>query len=318
MNKRSWIKLLLLMFFTGVFLLVYSVYQIGLPEVVNKINLGNYSLSFTSGALDHETSGLLNQHFSYKKNYQVEALDQIEIQTVSDDIQLGYIDGDEVVIEYYGQYRGIGNLKAPEMDIQEDGNLLKVQVNHNSGIAIFAEFNSTLNLLIPRNFKGSLNVKTTSGDLCLSEATLESFIWETTSGDLTHESFPITRLEGEIIQNQRKDLMIETFEITSTSGDVELYGSLGEMKIDTTSGDIYFEGNALMGNINIDTVSGNVDLNGGYGPCLIEYKTISGTRSVTAEGMKILKDEKDYFQAQIGNGDTKINISTTSGDFTFK
>lgn len=317
MKKRSWIKFLVLMFFIGVFIFVYSIYQMGIPQVLNKMKLGNYNLVFSGMSFNSDESGLLKNNFSYVKNYAASEVNRIEVEVNSDDIHIASIDGDEIIIEYYGQFSGVGNMKAPEIEVTEEGGTLSVEVQYTSGFSFFSEFEATFNVLIPKKYSGAIIGKTTSGDLLVSDVAVEELKWDTTSGDFRHDDFKVQRLDGSSFQTVRKDLDIHTLEIRTISGDIDIFGALPQMKIETTSGDIRFQGNTFKGDIDIDTVSGNIDFVGPYDSCVIEFKTISGNRSVKASNMKILKEEEDYFEAKIGEGDVNIKVSSTSGNLTY-
>jgi len=200
----------------------------------------------------------------------------------------------------------------------------------------------------------NINVSTTSGDITIEEAFGE-IVTSCTSGDVifwdisgkirikgTSSDIELSKIEG--------DLRIEC-----TSGDVEIDNLEGEAEISVTSGDITLQ--EIDGNIEATSASGDVDILQKKGSLDLESisGTIKAKTKVTEDhrysletlsGDVYLYIQKDadakvkletssgtihskvsltldsfsrkLLVGEMGNGESEINIFTTSGDITIK
>ena len=148
-----------------------------------------------------------------------------------------------------------------------------------------------------------MELKSVSGDTEMRGAAKRSRI-ESVSGDLTAEG-----LSGE--------LAVET-----VSGDARVdAGTLTELKMNTVSGDLELDG-ALVGRgrVRIESLSGSVRLRlGGELSATIEAETFSG--DISSDWGKV--DREEYgpgssLNATAGNGDTRIDIKSFSGDVSIR
>lgn len=158
-------------------------------------------------------------------------------------------------------------------------------------------------------------VKNSSGDVEVFGLTSESFNIETTSGDIE-----IEQMSGRLL-------------LESTSGDIELSGTQGEIKMKSTSGDqqvVESNGdisarctsgdvkiNRFSGMIQVQTTSGNIEASRGTG--ILSFKASSG--DIDCYGLDLRGDTQ--FETTSGDIDIELlnqlntlsfDLKSTSGD----
>lgn len=136
-----------------------------------------------------------------------------------------------------------------------------------------------LKIYIPTKYNKDITIQTTSGDTTLSQLTLG------------------------------------TINITSTSGDVEATANLGNVDIASTSGDIDLTLDKLGSSNKISSVSGDVDLSTTDTNYSIIFETTSGDLD-NGSSQSYNKSHNTYTMKS-GNESNKIDVTTTSGDFSF-
>lgn len=148
----------------------------------------------------------------------------------------------------------------------------------------------------------SINVESISGEIIIKNTTSESIKSSTTSSD-----------------NKLIGIKSKAVDIGTISGNAELAGYVGNINIETTSGDIRVENSELTGDIFIDTVSGKIDLNiPEESNFELKVETISGkldTSNLNISNVKI-KDKK--ISGKKGTGEYNVELKTVSGDVNIK
>lgn len=115
---------------------------------------------------------------------------------------------------------------------------------------------------IPRDARlADVSVATVSGDIILSDRTVETLDLGTTSGDV--EASAVTTGEIQVASTSGdihiSDLSAHSVNAASTSGAISLTGTVASLNLGTTSGACTFSGD-LTGTGNVGTVSGNIDV----------------------------------------------------------
>ena len=117
-------------------------------------------------------------------------------------------------------------------------------------------------VIIPRDARlADISVATVSGDITLSDRTVETLDLGTTSGDV--EASAVTTGEIQVASTSGdihiSDLSAHSVNAASTSGAISLTGTADSLNLGTTSGACAFSGD-LTGTGNVGTVSGNIDI----------------------------------------------------------
>jgi len=110
--------------------------------------------------------------------------------------------------------------------------------------------------------------------------------------------------------------MLESI-IKTTSGDVNVYGSIPSLKVKSISGDIEVQTDKLL-KITVDSTSGDVDLlipkNSSFE---LDFDSISG-ELINEFPTTISHQSDSSFKGRVGLGNGKIVVRTISGDLEVK
>ena len=115
---------------------------------------------------------------------------------------------------------------------------------------------------IPRDAQlADVSVATVSGDITLSDRTVDTLDLGTTSGNVTAAAITAGEIQAASTSGDIDitDLSAHSVNAAATSGDVSLTGSAGSLNLGTTSGACTFSGD-LTGTGNVGTVSGDMDI----------------------------------------------------------
>lgn len=270
-------------YITSAILLINSNYS--LTKYINNFNI--YSDGFNISLFKYN----INESNSYDLK---DTLNSISISTYSVDIVVSSSPSDKIEVNVSGKAKkdsslntlfNINNSNSSEFSISEKSNLSLVR-------------NLTLNISIPSKYNKKLCINSASSDISLSGLNLNEVNINNTSGDLN-------------INNTSSS----NTKINSTSGDINIGGNLGNMSINSTSGDIDLYLDKLGDSINISSCSGDIDLSNTETNYSLVFKTTSG--DFYNETSQDYNKSINTYTMTSGNKNSKINVSTISGDFSF-
>ena len=115
---------------------------------------------------------------------------------------------------------------------------------------------------IPRDTRlADVSVATVSGDITISDRTVETLDLGTTSGYVRASAITAGEIQAASTSGDIDitDLSAHSVNAAATSGDVSLTGTAGSLNLGTTSGACTFSGD-LTGTGNVGTVSGDMDI----------------------------------------------------------
>ena len=188
-----------------------------------------------------------------------------------------------------------------------------------SGLKGPANFISGSGDLKVSNISNDVQANTGSGEVALSDVTGQVQV-NTGSGDIT-----LDRIHGDLrMQTGSGSIEVTApsgkLEANTSSGDVTVRGASSDLRIHTSSGDVTIEGNPAPSSYwDFRTNSGDVELQVGTAASFRLYaRTSSGDVEaaipMTMEGTS----GKHEFQARIGDGKARVEISSSSGDISLK
>jgi len=238
-------------------------------------------------------------------NYENSEINQIIIEDLNRDVVLVPSNDDKVNIttmenedEYY------------EISMTDDGNLnIKFKEDHKWFEIFDFVFNfqdKILKVEVPSQIYGNVNVKSTSGDIKISDLKiLGELKLKIVSGDIKANNLTV----GD-------NVLMET-----VSGEINSFGVIvsGNMEVYTTSGDLDINDVISLKDITLKTVSGEIDFSGIQG-LEITLKTVSGDISGTLIGdpdtytIEAKTTSGDINVPKSKEGNYEINAKTTSGD----
>ncbi|AWK50072.1 hypothetical protein DIC82_02745 [Clostridium beijerinckii] len=307
--KKKFISTNMKIFLLVLFLLSMTLYASGCIALVQS----GYKLSDYADELniDHQTFKFkfnlnkLNFDFdnSYiSMNYPVnDNINEIDLNLNSQDVKVVNYDGEDLKVQIESH-----SVLSGELPKTESGNKLILNTRYDT------PSNSSISLSIPYNFndRGVLKIITSSGDINISNLSMNTLNLSTASGDIgvfgtTLNYLKLNNSSGDINFNNLTTLN-ET-KLTSSSGDIIGSGTLGTVNGGTSSGDINLQFRNSLSNTFLSTDSGSVTLslpiNLGY---KLNYETTSGNL------------ESSNKQLSSGDESSLIDINTISGDLDIK
>ncbi len=262
-----------------------------------------------------------------KADFSIESVSSIEIYWLSGNVVVKSTDSEEISIEEYGK----STYDEPSTDMmyrldESDGSLKiyaceKAVDLENLLTDEFYNFDSfeeekTLIVNLPRklhyNYIYDLSIYTFSADAEISGQSFPVMSFCSTSGNITSDNMNIPEFSAATTSGNIELTNINSNNITTdtVSGDVTLSGEIGELSVNSISGDCYaaFD-NENVSDIGINTVSGKATLAlPDYMGFTVNHSSVSGNFKCDFEGTSA----SDSFVA--GDGSTSIEMDSVSGD----
>ncbi len=237
------------------------------------------------------------------KSYPAKEIKNIMINTVSTKVNIIPVVDSKVGIDFYGNITtNLTNVK-PELQANIENGTLNIEISYpktiNIGLINFEKL--YLDVYVPDNYAGSIEVETVSGDLDIRRFKLSGLGFKSLSGNINAES-----------------VIADMLDIKTASGKAVLKDISGNIKIDSISGEADAIIGSLEGDINIKTISGKAQIElPGNSAFNFEFGSVSGNiKNEFSADIKFIDNRK--IEGSVGQGAHKIIISTTSGDISIK
>jgi len=285
------------LYVSGCIALVQSGYK--LSDYADELNIDSQAFKFKFN-LNKLNFDFNNSYISM--NYPVnDDINEIDFNLTSQDVKVVNYDGEDLKVQIQSHSVPSGALPKTE-----SGNKLILNTKYDT------PSNSSISISIPYNFndRGTLKIITSSGNINISNLSMNILNLSTASGDIgifgtTLNYLSLNNSSGDINFNNLTTLN-ET-KLTSSSGHIIGSGTLGTINGGTSSGDINLQFRNSLSNTFLSTDSGSVTLslplNLGY---KLNYETTSGNL------------ESSNKQLSSGDESPLININTISGDLDIK
>ena len=183
------------------------------------------------------------------------------------------------------------------------GDKIKMQFSNGMGIS-FGTASGAVTIQVPENVIPHVKLLTTSGDIDVQDVAL---------ADLN-----ITSTSGDIDVDLGEDQCLESIEMRTTSGDMEMTAYTDRASIASTSGDV--EVNGRYDKLSIGTISGDIDVRAEVVD--MNFSAVSGDVEMQFESSEIRKVCGSTVSGDIeidlpdGIGTMAIQTQTRSGDVT--
>ena len=226
----------------------------------------------------------------------IDQLKEIYIHSVSSDVSVFSTDEEDIKIHFYGKFAAESEKVLPKLIANIEGNQLKIEIKYPK--VLFNNDNVVLDVYIPQDYTGNINIDTVSADVDMNGLDLNDFKYKTVSGDLRIES-----------------LGSDNLKLHTTSGDVDIVDFSGNLEADSVSGDIDVEYRVFDNNVDVKTISGKVKIDlPKNSEFYLKTNTVSG-EVVTEFPITIISFGKmNQLEGTVGTGDNRIIVDTVSGD----
>lgn len=280
---------------SGCITLVQSGYK--LSDYADEINItpNSFKFNFNSDLFDFNDS-YLSKDYNLSDN-----INEIAINLNSQNIKVQNYEGQTLKVQIKSN-----SSVSSELPETEEGNKLTLSSNYDT------PGNASITLSIPNSFKsrGALKIITSSGDVNISNVTLDTLGISTASGNtdvsnLNLNYFNLNSASGDI--HFKNISALNETKLSSSSGEIVGDGNLGKITASTTSGDMELKLEKSIAASSLSSVSGYIDLslprNSDY---KIDFETVSG--HLDSSNKKLSN----------GNGSSIINVNTTSGNLNIR
>lgn len=223
-------------------------------------------------------------------------LKEIYIHSVSSDVSVFSTDEEEIKIHFYGRTALKSEKASPKLITNLEGSKLKIEIEYPK--VIFYNADVVLDVYIPQDYTGNINIDAVSADVDISNLDINNFQCKTVSGDL-----------------KIKSLGSDNLTLNTTSGEVNIMDFTGNLKADSVSGDINVRYRVFDNNIDVKTISGKVEIDlPQYAEFYLKTNTVSGEVVAKFPITIISFNKMNQLEGTVGTGDNRIIIDTVSGD----
>ena len=223
-------------------------------------------------------------------------LKEIYIHSVSSDVSVFSTDEEEIKIHFYGRTALKSEKASPKLITNLEGSKLKIEIEYPK--VIFYNADVVLDVYIPQDYTGNINIDAVSADVDISNLDINNFQCKTVSGDL-----------------KIKSLGSDNLTLKTTSGEVNIMDFTGNLEADLVSGDINVRYRIFDNNIDVKTISGKVEIDlPQNAEFYLKTNTVSGEVVAKFPITIISFNKMNQLEGTVGTGDNSIIIDTVSGD----
>lgn len=277
------------------------------------------------------TGGMRTTNFSFggrlelvnTQTTNLEGIEDLKVKYSSDNVVVYESDSDELILKEYMSFTP----KEEELTkITKSGKELRLEGKRDSWNGMVLGFNrsSRMEIYLPAGYKNNIYISTASGDIESGlNLKVREFVVTTTSGEIVFnevsgENLTISSASGDIefnaisgenltISSASGNLKFQKAEgnriLSTSSGDIKVFGGSGNTVISSVSGSIYVENS--IGDFEAGTSSGDIKVEG----------TIGKKELHSTSGEIKLENSEGYIKAYTSSGDIRISNTNGAGDF---
>lgn len=262
----------------------------------------------------------------------------IEISAVSAEVSISFTSDETVSVDYQGNNSNV------KLTAEVSGGKLIIKEHSKISFPFFGGFNfksSILNVKIPQKQYKDIELSTISGSMEADGLLAENFLLHTTSGEAELSVFAdkieVDTISGDITLNNCTDKSAASvtsnstsgtivikgyrpgkFEISSISGDTEMYGAAGKGSVNLTSGYARLDYDEWNNSLAVSAISGEIEVNLPENSGInLDFSRISGEAEYDLDG-----DSGDFNKSGTysvgGSNKQEVKASFTSGSVSFK
>ncbi|MBZ2174210.1 DUF4097 domain-containing protein [Schnuerera sp. xch1] len=263
-------------------------------------------------------SDLVEKNVNQKKFESMDGINFIDIATPFINVNIIPEEREDIKIHYNGYLK---SNYIPELETKRLGNILYITFKRNNSNS-YSVSNSDikLNIYIPNNYEDRIKVITSSGDINVSKLELSQLNLTTNSGDIIVKDVTLDTISTETSSGNQiiKSITSTKSNLIASSGDINVYNFIGDMVVETSSGEIKLNYNEFNKDINATTSSGNVKI---VLPESSQFNidAYASSGNITTEfPVTIMDKQKCNLTGKVGNSSNNIEIITSLGDIEIK
>ncbi|OAJ74079.1 hypothetical protein AYJ08_10650 [Brevibacillus sp. SKDU10] len=248
---------------------------------------------------------------------------QLIVDSASEDIHIVPSNDDYIKIRL-NEASGWLGAKNTELRVREENDKLLIETirPHTWFSLDFSMNDKGLTVSLPQKTWEKMKLSSTSGNITAGDVLTQEFVASTTSGDIEIKQLESEKNDIQVtsgnVEISRLVATYSTFE--STSGDIDIQEANGEIKANSTSGNIDVYTAEVAHNLTLEASSGNIEIVTTKQPTDTRFvaKTSSGEIQTNLEGFRFNSISNHNVEATNGQEIKRtVHIQTTSGDIGF-
>ncbi|MDT3496862.1 DUF4097 domain-containing protein [Bacillus toyonensis] len=251
-------------------------------------------LIFTSACTNDASSDKQDSSIKYEeKSYSIEAdkISQIFLSDIDRSVDVVKSNDNEVHITYFENDK-----ESYAIDISDDKNLI-MKANTNKELKDYVGLNSdkthrNVKISVPRGMESGVEIKTSKGDINLSEVNISGFIDATTSNG---------KIKASNVEIEK------SFKVETKNDDINLSNVNVKGSIDATVSN----GNLYIAKVAVEDTLKLQSKNGGINGTIVGSYDVFSISSQAAKGKNNLPENKT-------GGDKKLDVNANNGDINLK
>ena len=262
-----------------------------------------------------------------QQTFAMAGVDRIDVRTSSTDVYVAPGDGDSIDVRLHGTVYAGDPDEVPALAAGKSGEILEISLERRDGrkwVLGFFSSNLILEIRVPEQYRGALNVDTSSGDVEIQDQNLSELSVRTSSGDLQLNAIQAAAIAVESSSGDHTADGLNTGKatMTSSSGEIRVEDLQGSVKAESSSGDITLRYSAFASDLEVESSSGDVELFlTESAEFRVEARASSGdidcAYPVTLSGSDS-EMRKNRLSGTVGTGTRRVSVKTSSGDITIR
>ena len=249
------------------------------------------------------------------KSIEIESATKIWLDTVTADINVTSYSGNKIEAHLYGKYTSANG--EIELETTTIGNIVNIKTKYPKSNVTYT--NLTLDILIPSDYVGDLELDSVSGYITLDCTNMDFYdvIIESVSGKrmlntINADSLALNTISGDV----KGSFPSGSVKVNGVSTKVNLTDLTQSVEVDTVSGNTSLTFDSI-GEVNVASISGDVTITLlNDDDFYVNYDSFSGDFSHDIL-LTIIRQKGSDFEGHTGNlYATKINVDTVFGDLT--
>ncbi|CCF15677.1 putative lipoprotein [Brevibacillus laterosporus GI-9] len=248
---------------------------------------------------------------------------QLIVDSASKDIHIVPSNDDYIKIRLNEKSGWFGTRNTELQVTKENDKLLIATTRPPTWFSLdFSMDDEGLTISLPQKTWEKMKLSSTSGNITAGDVFAKEFVASSTSGDIEMKQLESEQSDIQVtsgnVEISRLIATYSTFE--STSGDIDVQEATGEIKANSTSGNIDLKTAEVAHNLTLEASSGNINIVTTKQPIdtRLVAKTSSGEIQTNLEGFRFNSISNHNVEATNGKEIKRtVHIQTTSGDITF-
>ena len=285
------------------------------------IGIGYLTLKSTTNVFSSDLTTIDDQRSLSSKG-----IESIDVSTSSSDVTISEGTGEEIKIELTGE---VSNPKqVGELYVEAKGDQLFIEFPKRDFKPTFSfgfvQNRTKLKVLVPEKVYQNLTAYSSSGDIKVSQLSLNTLNVSSSSGDQSIEDMDMTgkaTFHSSSGRIQTHTISAEELTMKTSSGDIENQKVSAERsESNSSSGDVEWLDHEPDTSITVRTSSGDTEISLLDDPLstAISFSSSSGEASIEQDAFTYEEISDHRVTGRVGDGEAHIDVTSSSGDFNLR